>query len=117
MNKDRATFIKFDIDNYYPSITAELLGNSIRWAEGLVNITEKDKEIILSTKQSLLYKNNHPWVKKRENQCDVTIGSWDGAEVCELVGLYLLSQLKELNLNTSIGLYRDDGLGISTQRP
>jgi len=38
------------------------------------------------------------------------MGSFDGAETCELVGLYLLSQLQHLDIN--IGLYRDDGLAI-----
>ena len=41
------------------------------------------------------------------------MGSYDGAEVCELVGLYLLSQLTVLTGNEFIGLYRDDGLAIS----
>ena len=54
-------------------------------------------------------------MKKADVNCDVTIGSWDGAEVCELVRLYLLSQLQ--NLNIIVGLYRDDGLGAATQRP
>ena len=36
------------------------------------------------------------------------MGSWDGAEVCEIVGLYLLSKL--VGLNMSVGLYRDDDL-------
>ena len=31
------------------------------------------------------------------------------------MGLFLLSQVKGLNLNC--GLYRDDGLGVTTQRP
>ncbi|GFO31814.1 DNA polymerase [Plakobranchus ocellatus] len=44
---------------------------------------------------------------------DVTMGSFDGAETCELVGLYLLSQLKNLYIN--VGLYRDDGLAVTTQ--
>ena len=36
----------------------------------------------------------------------------DGAEICELVGLYALSQIKK-RLNThSAGLYRDDGLAV-----
>ena len=38
------------------------------------------------------------------------MGSYDGAETCELVGSYLLSQLPE---TIDLGLYRDDGLGIS----
>ena len=39
------------------------------------------------------------------------MGSYDGAETCELVGGFLLSQLQ--NLDVDIGLYRDDGLAIS----
>ena len=42
-------------------------------------------------------------------------GSYDGAETCELVGSFLLSQLQNLDLN--IGLYRDDGLAISNAAP
>ena len=38
------------------------------------------------------------------------MGSHDGAEICELVGLFILDTLsKKLNKN-DIGLYRDDGL-------
>ena len=40
------------------------------------------------------------------------MGSLDGAEVAELVGLYLLSQLSDLRLD--ISLYCDDGLGVGT---
>ena len=43
------------------------------------------------------------------------MGSYDGAETCELAGSFLLSQLQELNIN--IGLYRDDGLVISDTTP
>jgi hypothetical protein len=34
-------------------------------------------------------------MKKGESLFDVTMGSYDGAEVCELVGLYLLHQMRE----------------------
>ena len=40
------------------------------------------------------------------------MGSFDGAEICELVGLYLLDQLSNLLPVESFGLYRDDGLAI-----
>ena len=38
------------------------------------------------------------------------MGSYDGAEICELVGLYLLNQLSTAIHKSSVGLYRDDGL-------
>ena len=47
---------------------------------------------------------------------DVTMGSWDGAKVCELVGLYLLNQLKDLIPIENAGLYRDDGLAFIRSR-
>ena len=38
------------------------------------------------------------------------MGDSDGAEICELVGLYLLTEIhKNIDL-TSVGLFRDDGL-------
>ena len=43
---------------------------------------------------------------------DVTMGSFDGAEACELVGIYLLSKLSEDLGITNVGLYRDDGLAL-----
>ena len=41
---------------------------------------------------------------------DVAMGSYDGAEVCELVGLYILHKFTTAFPNGNIGLYRDDGL-------
>jgi len=38
------------------------------------------------------------------------MGSFDGAEVCELVGLYILNTLGKEFGKENIGLYRDDGL-------
>ena len=43
------------------------------------------------------------------------MGSYDGAEICELIGIYLLNQLPKDG--TNFGLYRDDGLGIITGTP
>ena len=36
------------------------------------------------------------------------MGSFDGTEICELVGLYLLNKLSKLLGNENMGLYRDD---------
>ena len=38
------------------------------------------------------------------------MGSYDGAEVCELVGIYLLSLLAKYIDKNDSGSYRDDGL-------
>ena len=40
------------------------------------------------------------------------MGSLDGAETSELVGLYILNKIKQELPHDHIGLYRDDGLAI-----
>ena len=50
-------------------------------------------------------------MKKGENALfDVTMGSHDGAEVCELVEIYLLEKLSYIIDKEKIGLNRDDRL-------
>jgi hypothetical protein len=43
---------------------------------------------------------------------DVAMGSFDGAEVCELIGLFALNTLAKKFGKENIGLYRDDGLSL-----
>ena len=46
---------------------------------------------------SLLFDDSGARVKKYGNQLfDVTMGSFDGAEVCEIVGLNLLNKIKSI---------------------
>ena len=52
--------------------------------------------------QNILMHKQQPWQKKGDTTFDVTMGSYDGAETCKLVGSFLLSQLQKLNIN--IGL-------------
>ena len=40
------------------------------------------------------------------------MGCYDGAEVCELVGTYLLNQLMVVIAKVNMELYRHDGVGI-----
>ena len=49
--------------------------------------------------------------KKNSDNCfDVTMDSYDGAKVCELVGALVLSILANSIPKRNSGLYRDDGL-------
>ena len=58
-----------------------------------------------------------PYGKKVTGLFDVTMGSYDGCEVCELVGLYVLHRIKEKFPEIDFGLYRDDGLGALKRTP
>ena len=58
-----------------------------------------------------LFSMYRPTKRASHNLFDVTMGSYDGAEICELVGLYMLNKLSEKAvIKGNIGLYRDDGL-------
>lgn len=111
-NKHRHAFLMFDIENFYPSITEDLLNKSINFAKAFTHISDSDLEIIYHARKSLLFDDNGVWVKKDNSLFDVTMGSFDGAEICELVGLYLLSQITRHIDKQDIGLYRDDGLAL-----
>ena len=59
------------------------------------------------------FSDGEPWVEKDdEDDFDIPMGCYNGAELCELVGTYLLNQLKVVVAKENMGLYRDDGLGI-----
>ena len=61
-------------------------------------------------RKSLLFFGNETSKKKSTESCfDVTLGSFDGAEICELVGLYVQSNLENILPKTNFGIYRDDG--------
>ena len=109
--KSQARLVKFDICDFYPSITEDLLTKSIEFARSFVEIPQSQVEIIFHARKCLLFNQDEQWIKKDGNGLfDVTMGSWDGAEVCELVGLYLLNKLQKTLPTSNVGLYRDDGL-------
>ena len=105
-------FIMFDIKDFYPSIKETLLIKAINFAENRLNITNEDKVIMKHARKSFLYDNSEPWMKKDSGLFDLTMGAYDGAEVCELVGTFLLYKLSLKYNKNNIGLYRDDGLAI-----
>ena len=83
----------FDIKDFYPSISKQLLDDAISFAQQHIKINNEDLSIIQHARKSLLYNKEIPWQKKSTNLFDVTMGAYDGAEVCELVGLFLLNML------------------------
>ena len=111
--KEGCTFISFDIVEFYPSISEDLLERAIRFAKERVEITDEEVGIIMHSRKSLLFSKERTWMKKEGTGLfDVAMGSYDGAEVCELVGIFALSQLPERFNRRDVGLYRDDGLAI-----
>ena len=112
-DKKNCTFIKFDIRTFYPSITETVLDEALLFAKQHHDISNDNTKLIKHCRKSLLFSNNETWKKKQTKSCfDVTMRRFDGAEVCEIVGIYILCFLAKLINKEDCGWYRDDGLLI-----
>ena len=88
-NKQKCKFLKFDIVDFYPSITEEILKKSLDFAQSLTELNESEIEIIQQARNSVLFQQDNIWIKKsasHDKPFDVAMGCFDGAEICELVG-------------------------------
>ena len=112
-DKSNLSFFKFDIVSFYPSITENLLLKALNWARTLTTVSSEEANTIIHCRRSFLFYNKEAWVKKDNSNFDVGMGSLDSAEVCELVGLFILHNLENLFPKEMVGLYRDDGLAVS----
>ena len=110
-SKSSSSFIKFDNVDFYLSITRNLLLKAINFARSVTPIQDKFIETILHSRKALLFNTNDVWFKKDNPDFDVTMGSYDGAEVCELVELYIPDILTKEFSHDMTDLYRDDELG------
>ena len=115
-DKKRKTFLLLDICDFYPSISEELFSKALNFAESIIPISDDKKQILTNARKSLLFANNEVWQKKTSLH-DVTMGSYDGCELCELVGLLILKKMSDSFPELNFGLYRDDGLAIHRRIP
>ena len=98
--KEKHAIITFDVYDFYPSISEDLLLKALNYASRFSTITQQDRHIITHA----------------NNMFDVTMGSYDGVETCELIGAYMLSLIAP-KFKNEVGLYRDDGLAICKATP
>ena len=69
--------------------------------------------MIFHCQKSLLFYKNEPWKRKDSDSCfEVIMSTYDGAELWEFIGIYLLSQLCIIISKNICERYRDDGLMI-----
>ena len=103
----------FDIKDFCLSIKKEkLLWEAVRFSKRYISITSKDIGPIFHVRKFLLYYNDEPWVKKGESNFDFSMGAYHGAEICELIGIFMLSILRKHINKNYIELYRDNDLAI-----
>ena len=81
-DKNRLSFVNFDVESFYPSITENLSQEAINNANDIVDISNTELSIVMQARKTLLFHDDIPWVKRSGNEeFDVPVGSYDGAEV------------------------------------
>ena len=77
------------------------------------DFTSDELEMIMHSRKTLLFWQDSTWVKKEgDEDFDIPTAGYDGAEKCELIGIYIQNKLSKLMKKKDFGLYRNDGLGI-----
>ena len=74
---EKHSFALFDIDSFYPSITESLLSKTISFAKNYTTINDKDIDIIMHRRKSLLFDNEAAWTEKNHNSMfDVSLSDF-----------------------------------------
>ena len=102
----------FDIKDFYPSVMQDLLNKALNFASEYISIWKSDINVINHSRKSLLSDGSNTWIKKQGGLFDVSMGAYDRAEVCQLVGTYMLNVLSKKYNKNDFGLYQDYGLTV-----
>ena len=115
-NNKHLRFIQLDIVEFYPSISKKVFNDALEFASNIHTFSPIERDALNNARLSLLHHDNDIWQKK-SGLFDTTMGAFDGAEVAELIGLFLLTKFEKEFPQLNFGLYRDDGLGVHTTLP
>ena len=89
------------------------MNKAIEFAKTIVDKPDEDLSVIMQSRKTLLFCEKVPWEKKEKDEdFDVPMGCYDGAEVCEIIGSYILNILGSILDKELVDLYRDDGWAI-----
>ena len=79
--KENCTFTNFDIVEFYPTISEDLLNSAISFGKRHFKFTSKEVDIIHHSTKSLLFSDDKASMKKQGSGLfDVAMGSYEGAE-------------------------------------
>ena len=109
-NKSKATFIQFDMIDFYPSISKKVSIDSSNSAKNYVEITTERYQIILACRKTVLENNDSTWIKTSLDNFDVPMDGYDSAQIADFVGLYILNTFDRIVDPIQIRLYHDDGI-------
>ena len=86
---------------------------ALEFAEKYYPLTDKEMNLIIHSCKTILTHKSQTWEKTNSDQLfNVSMGSFNGAEICDLIGLFLLNEIKKskIFIDNEFGLYINDGL-------
>lgn len=111
-DKSSCSFIQFDFKEFYLSITKNILHQTLKFAKQHTN-NKNNLPIVNYCHKSWLFSDNNTWKKKlTDSFFDITVGSFDGTGIYELVGIYVQSKLEKMLSNSNFVLYLEDRLAL-----
>ena len=75
-----------------------------------VKIMDKQHQILLACRKTILKNNECTWVKTSLDNFDVPMDGYDSAQIADLVGLYILGTLSRKVDLIQLGSYQNDGI-------
>ena len=85
--RDKCSFVVFDIESFYPSISTKLHNEVLSFAKLYYYFTSDELEIMMYYKKTLFFWQGNAWFNKEGNEdFDIPMGCYDGVEICKLVG-------------------------------
>ena len=91
----------------------KLFNKAIEFAKETCVNSNDDIFIIMEARKTLLFHEQTPCIKKSGNEKFVLpVGCFDGADICELVGSYILGKLMVMIKREYVRLDRDDSLEV-----
>ena len=68
INKNVSSFVNFDVENVYLSISEKLLTHAISSIKSSIDVTEEEYAVIMHSRVIILFQNSELWVKKDSNE-------------------------------------------------
>ena len=94
------------------SISEKLLANALNFVKEITDISREGIQIMYRARKLFLFGNEKLWIKRGGNRFYVPIVPYNGAEVCKLLGIFMLNKISEKHNVNDLGLYRDHGLAV-----
>ena len=79
--KGKCSFVVFDIEGFYPSISTKLFNRVVSFAKLYYDFTSDELEITMHSRKILFWQDSAWLNKDGDEDFDMPMGCYDGAEI------------------------------------